>query len=528
MAQTASATLKASAQARNRVVSVLLQIAWGRKGTEWPTDWSAQSTDETTRLQSANWDRYIDLDALTSGRGGGTVAQMQIVLNNAAQRFSPLNTGGALYASLSADTTTAGGESVRYPTMWQTPVRLSMGFYDSGAGHERIVVFSGVIDAVSEGYGVSGDMVQLTCLDRGALLLEKKASTTIRQDGIGGWTGNTDAWIRYLVSTLGGITTGATIDRGLHVIKYLWLDDEGLWKEAQMAAGAEAGSVYFDETGVPYFRNATWWLTATDSTTSQATFTTARLQNLMPGYDYKNLATGAIVQYQPRAHGGEQTIWRRDGIVIPPTGETIEARFSYPVLSITAPAKPDDWYPVASGGMDVSSAVNVSIPAATTYAQRAQLEFTNTSNQTAFVPAMKLRGMVLAGGPQEELEQNVAVPLVPENQKTISGNPYIQTNAQAELLASLAAYRSSYPRLTYEINGAPALPWLQLGDMITIDTSEPVTDDRYAIVTKLSFSWQPEGVFLMNVTAVDKAALFEYDDYHVLGTDDYGEGVVYI
>jgi hypothetical protein len=269
-------------------------------------------------------------------------------------------------------------------------------------------------------------------------------------------------------------------------------------------------------------------LTANDSTSSQATFTTARLQNLMPNFDYKRLTTGALVHYQPRTNGGEQVIWRRESIVIPPAGETIEARFSHPALSVTDPEKGKDWYPVAAGGADVSSFVNVTIPAATRYAQRAQLVFTNTGNQTAFITTMKLRGVVLSGGPQEELEQNVASPLVPENQTVLSGNAYVQTNAQAELLASLAAYRNSYPRLSYQISGAPALPWLQLGDMVTIDTSQPITADRYAIITALAFSWQPQGAFTMNVTAVDKAALFEYSNYHVVATNDYGDGVVYI
>jgi hypothetical protein len=240
------------------------------------------------------------------------------------------------------------------------------------------------------------------------------------------------------------------------------------------------------------------------------------------------LTTGALVHYQPRTNGGEQVTWRREGIVVTPAGVTIDARFSHPVLTVTAPAKGTDWYPVSSGGANISSFVNVTIPSASRYAQRAQLVFTNTSNQTAFIPAMKLRGVVLAGGPQEELEQNVTTPLVPENQAVLGGNAYVQNNAQAELLAALAAYRNSYPRLTYQISGAPALPWLQLGDMVTIDTSEPITADRYAIITGLSFSWQPEGPFLMNVTAVDKSALFEYTDYHVIGTDDYGDGVVYI
>jgi hypothetical protein len=520
MAQTASATLKANAQSVNRVVSVQLQIAWGRKGDSWPTDWATQSTDETTRLRDVSWERSLDLDAGTLGRGFGVVAQMRLLLDNSAQRFSPLNTAGALYSSLSAATTTPGGESVRYPAMWSTPVRLQMGFYDAGAGHERIVVFSGVIDAVQETYGIGGDTVVLTCLDRGALLLKKKASTPIRAGF------HADEWIRLLVSGYGGITTGATFDRGLHIIPYSWLDDEDLWSECQLAAGSEGGSFFFSETGAATFKNVTWWQTAADSLSAQATFTTARLQNIMPGYDYKRLNTGALVQYQARAPGGQQVIWRKEGLAIPPSGLTIDARFSHPTENVIQPKKPDDWFPVSPGGIDMSASISLAF--FTPMAQRATLVFANSSYQTVFIPKMELRGLVLSGGPQEEVERNVTSPLVPENQAIVSGNPYIQTKGQAELIATLAAYRNSYPRLMYEIAGAPALPWLQLGDCVAITVSEPITASRNSIITELSFSWKPDSPFLMTLTAVDKAALYEYSDYHVIGTDTYGSKRVFV
>jgi hypothetical protein len=525
MAQSASATLKANALSASRVVSVLFQIAWGRSGDQWPTDWATQSTDETTRLKSVSWDRSIDLDALSAGRGGGIVAQMRVVLDNSAQRFSPFNSAGALYSSLSATTTTTGGESVRYPTMWQTPVRLSMGFYDSIAGHERVVVFAGLIDAVVENYGLNGDQTEITCLDRGALLLQRKASTRMYLNQ------RTDDWIRLTVS--GSITTGSKIERGVYTIPHCWLDDENLWAEAQMAAGAEGGVFYFDEVGDAVFRNSAWWHTAADSVTSVQTFTVARLQNLVPNYDYNQVRTGAIVQYQPRLASGDQVVWRRDGIVVPPSGAMpttidIDAKFYNPVTALFEPVKGKDYFPISASGVDLSGHVNVSIPQASLFAQRAVLRFTNSSQQTAFIATFSLRGNVLTGGPQEEIERNAASPLVPRNQALVSGNSYIQTVAQAELLATITAYRKSFPRLAYTLNGVPALPWLQLGDCVTIDVSEPVTADRTAIVTKLGFSWSPQGPFLMTLEAVDKAGLFEYSDYHVLGTTHYGSGKAFV
>ena len=72
------------------------------------------------------------------------------------------------------------------------------------------------------------------------------------------------------------------------------------------------------------------------------------------------------------------------------------------------------------------------------------------------------------------------------------------------------------------INGAPAIPWLQLGDRVTITATEPITTSREAILTKLDYSWQPNGRFSMNAEAVDAAGLFQYAKFFVLGTSAYG------
>lgn len=524
MAQTTTASLKANAAASSRIVSRELRIAWGRDGDDWPTDWATQSTDETTRLLDVSIDRRLDLLSAL-GQGAGPVAQMRLTLDNHDQRFSPYNEAGALYASIHGSTTTAGGVTVGYPTLYQTPVRLRLGFYDATAGHEYVTLFSGVIDEVSESYGLSGERVLVTCLDRGGLLLGKKASSTITTDA------PIDGWIRRLVSEFGGIATGSAVDRAFFAIPYIWLDDEALWSEVQQAAASDGGYAFFDEVGTFHYKNAAWWLLATSSTTSQATVT-VKYQDFQPAYSWRDVRTGVIVEYQPRAPGGEQVIWRSDAtITVPPEGRTIEAKFSYPATILLDPSAPGDWLPVSGGGVSLTDKVSMDVW--DRFAQRARLVFKNAGYQTAFIPKMQLRGLALVGGPQEQVDVDVFAPLVPENKPTISGNPYIQTKGQAQLIATTQAYRLSYPRLVHKFSGAPALPWLQLGDRITVDVQDhagtnPVTTARDAIVTALAFSWQPEGGFLMNVEAADVAGLFEYTDYHVLGTDDYGDKRVFV
>lgn len=526
MAQTASATLKSKAAATTRIVSRELRIAWGRDADAWPTDWATQATDETIRLLDVAWDRRLDLRS-SLGQGAGPVAQLSMTLDNYDQRFSPFNEAGALYASLAASTTTPDGITVTYPKLYQTPVRLRMGFYDAINGHEYVTVFSGLIDDTGENYGLGGEKVTMTCLDRGVALIGKKASSTISENV------SIDAWLRQLVSDYGGIATGQTLDRAFFRLPYIWLDDEGLWGEVQQAAGSEGGYAFFDEIGAFQFKNATWWATATDSTTTTNTATiSTRYQDFQPSYSWRDVRTGVIVEYQPRAPGGEQVIWRSDEtIVVPPAGKTIEAKFSYPVTILLDPAKPGDWLPVSSGGADMSGSIELDIQ--DRYAQRAKLVFTNNANQTVFIPKMQLRGLCLIGGPQEQIDVDAGTPLVPENKPTLGGNPYIQTKGQAQIVATTQAYRMSYPRLIHKFSGVPALPWLQLGDRIAIDiqdhtSTNPMTADRYGIITGLSFSWQPEGGFLMSIEAADVAGLYEYSNYHIIATDDYGENRVFV
>ena len=516
---TAGTSITANAIAATRTICAELRIAWGRTADTWPTDWTTQATNETTRMLDASWDRRFNLDGHLTMEGA-PVAQLKITLDNSGQRFAPYNTSSAIYSSISANATTPGGTTVRYSTMWQVPVRLRMGFVDGTNGAEYLTVFSGLIDVVSDPYGVDGNRVTLTCTDRGGALLKRKYSSVVYENM------PVDAYLRILVSSLGGIATGNTLDRSTFILPFAWLDDEGLWADAQDAAAADGGYAFFDELGVFYYRNMAWWATATASTVSQATLNTAHFTTLTPSVSWKDVATGAIVEYQPRAHGGEQTVWRADNTLVLPPGETIiQAKFNNPATYLIPPAKPGDWYPVTSGGMSLGNDVTVTFVNA--YAQRCDLNFQNGAGQTAYIPKMQIRGLVLVGGPQEQVEENVTTPLVPENKVKVDGNPYVQTRAQAGMLAVLAASRMRYPRLTYKTSG-PALPWLQLGDCVTIEAAEPLTTARPAIVTGLAFSWAPDQAWMMTVDAVDSAALFEYANYHVIGTTNYGVGVAFV
>jgi hypothetical protein len=418
-------------------------------------------------------------------------------------------------------TTTAGGAAVEYPMLWQVPVRLRVGFESS----ELITVFTGLIDEPDGSWGVNGSSVSFRCFDIGGMLLKRKYSTELRT------LVNVHDWIIQLLqwNGAGAFVNPDLIDQGLFYIPYAWLDDEDIYSECSKAAASEGGYFYFNENSKAVFRNAAWWAQKADSTTSVYTFTVAKFSDITPGHDWKSVATGAIVEYQGRQSAGEQVVWKSSGVIVcdpaiddsTPSLIEIEARLEYPVEELYAPVLFVDWVPINAGGMDMSLVVEWRF---IHFAQRASIQLLNASHETAFISRMQLRGVALFGGPTEQVNRQVAVPLVPTNVLRLSDNPYIQTKAQADLVADLAADRMQYPRLTYKINGCPAIPWLQLGDRITITAAEPITTSREAIVTKLDFSWKPDARFTMNVEAVDAAGLFQYDGFFVIGTSRYNDG----
>lgn len=506
-----------------REPKIELEVAWGLTADSVPAtndEWTANATSETLRIRSINWTRQLDLKGALA-QGSAPVAAMTVELDNYDNRYSPFNATSPLNTPVSlllATTTTAGGLTVQYPQLWQVPLRVRVGF---GNLPERISTFTGLVDEPDETYGVNGSRVSFRCFDIGGALLKRKLSTILTRNI------NTRDWLIYMMQAAGmGAHVGANMDSGIFYIPNAWLDDEDIYSEATKAAGSEGGYFYFNENGKSVFRNAAWWVQKPASTTSQVNFTTARFSDVTPGYDWKSLATGALVEYQGRSLGGEMTVWKASDVIVVPPGtedapgaETVEARLEYPCETVLPMVAGNDWSPISAGGQSMSAVVEARM---SYYAQRATIQFLNASYETAFILNAQLRGTALLGGPTEQIDRRIAVPLVPTNVIRISDNPYIQTDHQAALIADLVADRMQYPRLTYRINGVPAYPWLQLGDRVTITATEPITTAREAIITKLDFSWQPQGRFSMNVEAVDAAGLFPYSSYFIVGTTALG------
>lgn len=507
----AGTNLATNAAARARVVCVEFRVAWGR--TSWPTDWAAQSSDETALVIDWSFQRQLSVDPLQMGNA--RPAALTVTLDNADQRFSAFNTSSAITADILGSTTTAGGTTVTYPKLRGSPVRLRCGYYDATNGNEFITVFSGYVDdQQSDTYGLSGERLSLNCIDRGAELVDIRHSTFMRA-GV-----KARDWIGIVLAQL---TLTTNLNNGTFTIPYVWMDDETLWQECQDTAIADGGWFYVDELGVAQFKAAEWWSVNGDSTNVQATVTVANSQDISNVVDWSTLATGVLFEYTPRTPGGEQDLYRsQDVLVIPPGEKQIDIRFSYPADTVDyfggmpAPL----FTAITSGGRRLDT---VTMNFTNTSAQRTTMVFTNSGSETAFIPPFTIRGPAIMGGEARTVQYNVTGLAPYDKIMRVSGGPYVQTEAQAEMLKVLYGDRLRYPRMTYTVSGFKAMPWLQMGDWVRVNVSAPYTSTRDMIVTGISMSWRPEGPLLQTLTGVDVLGLYEYDDYFIIGTSVYGD-----
>jgi hypothetical protein len=217
--------------------------------------------------------------------------------------------------------------------------------------------------------------------------------------------------------------------------------------------------------------------------------------------------------------------------MVPPSStKKITARLQQPLYFSYGP----EWQAVSGGGLDLGNSNNPTVVtmAATFYAQRAELTITNTSPYwAAYMRNFRIMGYPVLGGPSFEESRNSAdhgsngAFFAARGQRTraVRGNAYVQSKAQAGMLASFLLAQSERPRLTYRLRGCPGKPWRRPGDRITIDDPSVMSAGRDAFVTAISWRLSSSG-FGQDLEAVDAAQLYPHqaEGYFVVGTNTLG------
>lgn len=472
-----------------------VQVAWD----------GSNLTDETGNLIRANGSARFGPpgEAILSGRG--LVDEMTVTLRNAAGRYSPLLTTGGLYAYISG-----GG-------YYQKPITFAVSI-DGGSNYTTI--FTGVVKSLQES-GTSSKAapeVTLTCRSADDRALQRKYTSTragMAQRFDEGWT-ESEIMAAFL-NAIGYDSGDYTLDPGLWIIPWSWTDDESVLEEMWQLAAACGGRFYCGPDGKFIYENATHWLS---HSASAETIGTNGFRALRVRYDDANLFNSVTVEVAPRQIEASDVLWEPDEDIVIPAGSTknVVAKLRTPAYSIDATT----WTAATAGGIDITDDVSLS---ATQYAQRLTLAFTNgNATYAAHIRGLQIIGRAVVGAPSVEETATSADAFwtgrVGRN-RSLRGNPYIQSRPQGAMLAAMLCDWQDTPRLTFQLSGCPGKPTRALGQRITVSDANSLSANRDAFITGLSWRYGREG-FLQDIEAVDATSYYPNAAYFVIGTNKLG------
>ena len=451
--------------------------------------WDASWVDETanTVLGGKCSNQLVDPFEGLGSMGAAPIGRATLVVDNYNGRFSEARAGSpaALYG------------------IYGKPIRLSAGYVHGGTP-EYVRIWTGRIMDVTE--SERSTKARIECHDMGSVPMQQKHSTLMYEGQ------RTDAWIELLADLAG--VADRSLERGLTVLPYCYLDDDFALDEIRRVAAAEGGVTFFDVLGRLRFWNAAHWCNAS----SVATFTVGGFGELEPRRAYDGIYNVVAVEYQPRLAGLVAQVYGLERTVaIPANGsKTLKLRVSQPLLRYTG----YEMSACSAGGVDMTAQVTT-WPAGPQAAASWEIIFSNAdTRQAAFLTRFDVYGVPIEGRPAEEYQVDESMGAVPRR-KPVRGNWYVQTEAQARLIGNIWSQRLKAVRLSMMLRGAPGNPLLELGDVVTV-TATRTGINRQAIVTSLEH--RPGKSYTMDIGLADFTDFYAYSNYFRVGTSALNSG----
>ena len=490
MAQSTTGTsLVANYAASARVAAREVLVCWD--GTNW--------VDETARVLTCELGHTLVNSQLGLPMlGQGFSSEATVTLNNHDYRYS-------------ADVADSMAYTYYPDGVYRVPIRISMGY-----SAETLRQFTGEIVEAPVGESLGRRWASFRCIDYSYPLRQIKHVTVVA------WNQRVDEFMTTLLdaadaedSAFADRTTRA-LDHGMAVVPAAWSDEENLWEQLGLLAASEMGAIHFSKEAEFRFWRQTAFLERADSLTSVATLSLGRTFQLSSEASWRSAYTQVNVEINPWMYGPVCEVYQsQDEILIPP-GESLThwARLSHVVASIITPVAGDDYQAVSAGMADLSASLAVET---TAYAQQVKLVFTNShASQSIYVLRLQLRGTPLIGYGDDKKEYLSTLTVLPgKKELTISGNGYLQTRYQAELVGTRLRDLLQQPRRLIGFEG-PLCPWLELGDRVTLaDASE-------ALVMSMSVS-SSLTTMSMSLVLLPVTGLFPYASYFTWGASSYAD-----
>lgn len=484
-------------------------------------DWNFDSTftDESGRLVAANGTMRLAAPESGISSPRGTVDQMTLTLNNSDGRYSPLNTSGPLY------------DDIKLGGAYHAPMYLRVSI-NGGSNFDR--VFTGVIKIPREGppYPGVAATVEIDCRSRDEILLNKRMSTSLSTfRALHDDYATEQEIIAQFLEDAGLSASDYTLDRGLFVVPWAWLDDESPIEEIWSLAAACGGRFYCDPDGEFRYENMTHWLLSPHDTSQETLDKSGYGQMDGPTYDDRELFSGVTVVASPRETLESTTLWTADAVEVIPanSSRTIIAKLRQPAYTIDQVT----YTAVTGGGLDMDAHISISM---TRYAQRVELAITNShADYAAELVALTLTGIPVSGGPSiEETKTSTAAfwtgfaSARPGRVRLIRGNVWVQTARQAATLAEFLRDRYQLPRLSWMLRNVPGDPGRRLGDRITVANADAMSSSRDGFLTAINWRLSGRG-FTQDLEILDAGSeadgtgLFPYSSYFVISTNEIGD-----
>jgi hypothetical protein len=300
----------------------------------------------------------------------------------------------------------------------------------------------------------------------------------------------------------------ATLDPGMFVIPWYWMDDESPIEDCWQLASACGGRFYAGADGRFYYRNA---YAPVFADAISHVYARSNFQDFEPRFEDRELYSGVSVETSPREVASDDVIWEPDDPISVPAGETITvtARGQRPIYAIAEV----QFNAVSAGGRSLQGDIDIT---SEQYAQRIVFSITNNNAlYEAYLNRFAVIGRPIVGSISHEAlaeSDDAFWANRPGRIRTIRGNAYIQTTAQAEFLARLYRDILDKPRLTYTLTKTPGQPSLSTGQRIRISDEKTGVQNHEAFVTGIQWTYGLKGGFQQTVTATNASGYLPYMD----------------
>lgn len=485
-------------------------------------DWAGTGTfgfNESNYLYNASANEEMANPNESVFSSSGFTSEMELTLLNKGRRFSPSNSPVVASGGLK--------EYLEDGKFYNKGVILSVVL-----GGNSYTVFRGRIKEMNETSRTAKKVgaVILSCASDDAFLLNMKLNTPLSDTKVYYETGKDEGQLIARTLELAGLVDGVdfvsqdysggtkTIERGLFTIPWYWLDGDSPIDDCWRLAAACAGRFYYNTAdGKYYYRNASYFA-FNESATSQATITESNSTAIDPIYKDKELYKTIKITVRPRKIGESDILWEPDEIlrILPGQTITLFAKINTPVyeyLSLKVIA-------TNTGGFQITSDLTVS---PTYYSQSVKFVITNNGIYHAFLRTFQLVGRPIVGGETSVYE--VASPNSAYwsgrdgKERSVSDNPYIQTQAQAEAIGNLLAYRQGYFNNQLDVDGYRGNNFLRVGHRVTV-VNDSLGISQDAIITSTAWRLNPDS-FDQSFKCISAANLYQQavGEYFIIGTN---------